>query len=273
MADRLRIVFPKIEEGNILSITCIYCYEEILFELPDYRLKLGPFPILLVSNHGNPEHEFAIEVHKNHEVKVVRRTEDQPKFKSIQVQEPVERPEGKNILKSTASAQLFSMEVPRLPVVHSFLHPIPKISREVVVNPPSDQLKEIPALIVQKTQDIPARSLANPPYKQTEEKSPLNVQKSQEIPSRPVIQDNINSKPSSQIKALIQKLPKLTQDQVAEELLQIAPYFKQKPIFFKVASEITNWARDISRMEWDDIHIHMLTRQLKFWNEKILYDK
>ncbi len=235
---------PKVERGNILSLTCVYCYEEVLFEIPEYRLKLGRFPLQLVSMHGDPPHRFSIEVFENHDVHIVRQDVDQGKLTSQSVQNPPipttpERPaRGEDI-----PAVKVPMITTPLPEVHSF----PRFA--------SNKLMESP-------QRFPSNQENNEP-------SPRFSETVQEIPESRVIQEKDEGGIISQINILIQELPRLTREEINEKISKIAPYFKQKPSLYKVASEISNWAKDINRMDWNDTQVRALTHQLKFWMEEL----
>ncbi len=240
---------PKFEKENIVSVICKYCYEDILFEIPEYQLKMGPFPIHLVSSHGDPAHDFSIEVFENREVKIVKQEAHHANFTHQKVQQPEipllpeKRPQGETRPVLKVPIKTISMETPPLLEVHNFPHLAPNKPEESPAISPPDQPKNTP--------------------------SPNFPDTIQENPAPQAIQENEDRDPIRQMKDLMQKLPQLTREEIAEEISGIALYFMQKSSLSKVASEIRNWSKDILRMEWNDTQVRALTHQLKFWSEKL----
>jgi hypothetical protein len=94
----------------------------------------------------------------------------------------------------------------------------------------------------------------------------------QNIPETPLMGHNEASGQINRIRVLVQQIPRLTKEEVADELSHIISDFSGNPRFYKVVSEIRNWARDIRRMEWNDAQIRALTNQFRFWSEKLSKD-
>ena len=75
------------------------------------------------------------------------------------------------------------------------------------------------------------------------------------------ILDNIN--------VLRKELPRLTSEQAKQGLENILAFFTQKPKYSALASEIRNWMSHLREMKWDGQDIAFLSKQLKFWSEKL----
>ncbi len=242
------VEYPKIENGNILSLTCIYCTEEVLFEIPEYRLKLGPFPISLVSTHGDPSHNFSIEVLETREVKIVKRGDEQakPMLQPVQQAKIPLKPEDHSHYQTISVLDVpvkpFSNDTPPIPEMHRYPHPAPNTPGESPIFPP--------------------------PVQEEIKPSPKFSETVQKIPGTPVIKDRQDQAPLRRIKVLMQQLPLLTPEAIAGELSHIASELMQITNLYKVVSEIRNWAKDIHRMDWNDTQVRALTHQLKFWSEK-----
>ncbi len=256
---------PKFQNGNIVSVMCIYCYEDILFDIPESRLKLGHFPIQLVSRHGDPAHDLSIEVFENREIKILRKESEQKGPLSHLEQDakpsrPLEdSPRSVIIPGEQALPNIPPIETSRPPEPHSYPHRDPVISEKA---PP------IPSF-TQEMQQASTNFREGDQSKPKQLNPPLTAEGIKSLPQVTLFEGKKIIDPGIRIQTLMQQLPSLSQDEIAEELMQIAFTIADRPSRYKIISEIKNWARDLTRMRWDDKQINFLSHQLKFWIDKL----